>query len=264
MKITGKTAKSLNKVGLLWLTASLLLLVSCGPSDEAKAVDDMIIAIGEVSIDSEVAILDAETAYNALSVKDKEDVSSYETLLAAKNSYNKLKAADINSELKEVGKKKTITQKEVEELNIKVEELPEEIRDLVDEQLIKKATELRPVEKSAIVAVNSLMTTLKNKSSLHLYEATVKEGIGPNGEDMVMLRFSAANSLGVDIDGSECIDIDTTNWTTPAFSLASFYKYMSGEIADYKVKMTMLYAISEDEEISIDIDRIMKNLEIDL
>ena len=97
MKITGKTAKSLNKVGLLWLTASLLLLVSCGPSDEAKAVDDMIIAIGEVSIDSEVAILDAETAYNALSVKDKEDVSSYETLLAAKNSYNKLKAADINS-----------------------------------------------------------------------------------------------------------------------------------------------------------------------
>ena len=53
MKITGKTAKSLNKVGLLWLTASLLLLVSCGPSDEAKAVDDMIIAIGEVSIDSE-------------------------------------------------------------------------------------------------------------------------------------------------------------------------------------------------------------------
>ena len=44
----------------------LLSLCACGKSKEAQAVDDLILAIGEVSLESENAIENAESAYLAL------------------------------------------------------------------------------------------------------------------------------------------------------------------------------------------------------
>ena len=53
---------------LLWVLAAamMLSLAACGKSEAAKAVDDQIAAIGEVTLESEGAISEAEAAVDAL------------------------------------------------------------------------------------------------------------------------------------------------------------------------------------------------------
>ena len=53
---------------LLWVLAGamMLSLAACGKSEAAKAVDDQIAAIGEVTLESETAISEAEAAVDAL------------------------------------------------------------------------------------------------------------------------------------------------------------------------------------------------------
>ena len=67
-----------------------LLLTGCGKSKEAQAVDDQIVAIGEVSLESEELIVVAENAYSALSSDDKDSVEGYGKLKAAREEYDKL------------------------------------------------------------------------------------------------------------------------------------------------------------------------------
>lgn len=77
----------------LLLTLGLALgLVGCGKSDEVKAVESLIGAIGDVTIDSEPLIQTAQTAYDALSEKDKESVDNYTVLENANNALNQLYA----------------------------------------------------------------------------------------------------------------------------------------------------------------------------
>ena len=51
---------------------------------EAAQVDDLILSIGKVSLESDEAIVAAEEAYNALLDKDKADVEHYPELKEAK------------------------------------------------------------------------------------------------------------------------------------------------------------------------------------
>ena len=50
---------------LLWVLAGamMLSLAACGKSEAAKAVDDQIAAIGEVTLESETAIIEAEALW---------------------------------------------------------------------------------------------------------------------------------------------------------------------------------------------------------
>ena len=59
----------------------------------AKAVDDLIDAIGEVTVDSGDAITAARAAYDALTDTQKELVKNYEKLLAAEELYEELTAS---------------------------------------------------------------------------------------------------------------------------------------------------------------------------
>ena len=57
---------------LLLLSAILyIVIVGCGRSSATKAADDLISAIGTVSLNSGDAIISAEVAVNALSDKEK-------------------------------------------------------------------------------------------------------------------------------------------------------------------------------------------------
>ena len=71
-------------ISLLLALVLCLTLVACGKSEEASAVDEMILAIGEVSVNSKDDIKKAEDAYNALSEKDKKSVENYSLLADAK------------------------------------------------------------------------------------------------------------------------------------------------------------------------------------
>lgn len=66
-----------------------LSLCACGKSEEVNAVEEIITAIGEVSVDSKDAILKAEEAYNALSDADQGKVENYTILEEAKTALKK-------------------------------------------------------------------------------------------------------------------------------------------------------------------------------
>ena len=87
----------------LMILCLLLTLCSC-KSKEAQNVDDMILAIGEVSLESKSSITDAEKAYNALTDKDKESVEYYSLLTEAQKTIADLEekaAIEARIELKE-------------------------------------------------------------------------------------------------------------------------------------------------------------------
>ena len=62
-------------------------------NQSAQKVVDLIDAIGEVTLDSEKAIAEAEKAYEALSEKDQKLVTNYETLVKARETYEQMKEA---------------------------------------------------------------------------------------------------------------------------------------------------------------------------
>ena len=71
---------------LLWVLAGamMLSLAACGKSEAAKAVDDQIAAIGEVTLESETAISEAEAAVDALADEDREQLDNVDKLEQAR------------------------------------------------------------------------------------------------------------------------------------------------------------------------------------
>lgn len=68
-----------------------LVLCGCGKSAEAKLAEEYILTIGEVTLDSEEAIVVAEEAYNMLSEQEKEQIiDSAQVLSEARTIYDKL------------------------------------------------------------------------------------------------------------------------------------------------------------------------------
>jgi len=74
-------------VVLIMVLIMLVGLVGCGKSEEAKNVEAMIDAIGEVTKESGPAIIAAEDAYNDLSEEDKESIDNYSVLTDARENY---------------------------------------------------------------------------------------------------------------------------------------------------------------------------------
>lgn len=76
---------------LLIILMFSLILCSCGKSEEAKAVEAKIEAIGEIDLSKGTLIEEAEKAYAILRGEDKSDVKNYDDLKNMRESYNKLK-----------------------------------------------------------------------------------------------------------------------------------------------------------------------------
>lgn len=69
---------------VLLILALCLSLCACGKSKAVSNVESLIGAIGEVTVDSEAAVVEAEEAYNALTDKEKEEVENYADLVSAR------------------------------------------------------------------------------------------------------------------------------------------------------------------------------------
>lgn len=79
---------AMKQVLILALCAVMVLTLCACKSKQAKAVDEQILAIGEVTAESGDAITAAEEAYDALSDKDCTDVENYAVLTAAREQYD--------------------------------------------------------------------------------------------------------------------------------------------------------------------------------
>lgn len=83
----------MKKVLALMLAAALMLsLTACGSkkSDAAKAADEQILAIGEVTLESENQISAAEATVEALAEEDKEQLDNLNVLTEARSAYDTL------------------------------------------------------------------------------------------------------------------------------------------------------------------------------
>ncbi len=77
----------MKKFIVLFLALAMCLsLCACGKSKAVANVEELIEAIGEVTIDSESAIAAAEEAYSALPEKEKDKVNNYAVLTAAREN----------------------------------------------------------------------------------------------------------------------------------------------------------------------------------
>lgn len=79
----------MKKIFCFVILSIILLFCSC-QNREVRVVDDMILAIGTVTKESENQIKAARAAYDALDSKDKRDVENVSILIEAENSFAKL------------------------------------------------------------------------------------------------------------------------------------------------------------------------------
>lgn len=90
------------RIVLLVLTA-VFLFVACGKSEEAQRVDDLIASVGEISLDSEVRILEAEKAVSQLEEKEQKSLDNLALLQEARAKYNRLLVDNVESFITAIG-----------------------------------------------------------------------------------------------------------------------------------------------------------------
>lgn len=91
---------------LLVLVLSLGCVTGCsamGPDEDVQAVIEQIDAIGAVTDDSGPAISQVEAAYRSLDDKQKEKVENYDTLTAARDDYDTLRAKAVEDAINGIG-----------------------------------------------------------------------------------------------------------------------------------------------------------------
>lgn len=105
----------MKKLLLVMLSVMVMLsFAACGKSEAAQVTDDLIAAIGEVTLNSEAKIVAAEEALDSLSSDDKEQVENKATLIAARATYDELvqqekekeldqKAAEVEAVIAQIG-----------------------------------------------------------------------------------------------------------------------------------------------------------------
>lgn len=80
----------------------LLSLCACGKSKQAKAVEEQISAIGDVSLENEATVLSALENYNQLTDDEKKTVENYSVLESALNTIDTLNQEKIETELETI------------------------------------------------------------------------------------------------------------------------------------------------------------------
>jgi hypothetical protein len=77
-------------IALILVLALCLSFAGCGKSEAAKHVDEMILTIGTVTLDSESSVKAAEAAYEALTQEQKDELENHAILVAARASLDDL------------------------------------------------------------------------------------------------------------------------------------------------------------------------------
>ena len=80
----------MKKYSILLLALMMCFVLTACKSEAAKNADNLISEIGEVTLDSESKIVEAEKAVAALEEKDKEQIEYEQVLLDARFQYDEL------------------------------------------------------------------------------------------------------------------------------------------------------------------------------
>lgn len=112
-----------------------LNLCSCGKSEAAQNVDNLISSIGEVTLDSEVKIIEAEKAVDALEDKDSKQLENLATLEAARSTYDTLvleaEAAEIDAAINNIPEVSIENKDAIAKVRKMYDSSSKEVKDLV-------------------------------------------------------------------------------------------------------------------------------------
>lgn len=102
------------KKGLFLLLALVMMLslTACGKSEAVANVEELISAIGEVSLESKSAIDSAQQAFDALTEEEKAEVENYFVLVESQNSFKQLEELEEQRLIEEKEKAKLAYGKE--------------------------------------------------------------------------------------------------------------------------------------------------------
>lgn len=87
-------------ISLILAIAMCLLLCACGKSGAVLKVEELISAIGEVSLESKSAIESAQEAFNALTEEEKAEVENYSVLVESHDAFKQLEAKEVYENIK--------------------------------------------------------------------------------------------------------------------------------------------------------------------
>ena len=252
----------------------MLFLVGC-KSKAAKEVETLISNIGEVSLESEDAILQAEEYYETLTDSQKDQVETYKTLVDARKQYDALveekkqaeELAAFEEKANELAGQTVKKQADIDEINKLYEALNDNQKSqLSDPELLSKAIELTDYEKAAVGAVQQLRGQLKNQDSLELSQVNVRIG-GENttAAYYVLIKYSATNSFGAALDDTTCIDV-TEDFSSLFWEMTRLFSRLGANADVDKQDMTIynLYLHDSTDEMEVDCERIMENIDVDL
>lgn len=86
----------------LWLL-TLLLLTSCSKSEEAQEIDDMILSLGTITLESEFAIMEMENIIIILDPSIKKELDYLDILVKAREDYSQLCIDVVEQAISEIG-----------------------------------------------------------------------------------------------------------------------------------------------------------------
>ena len=105
-------------ISLVLAIVICFVLCACGKSEAVVKVEELISAIGEVSLESKNAIESAQEAFNALPEEEKAEVENYYVLVESHDTFKQLEAIEEQRLLEEAEEAKKANAKEAYE-NIK-------------------------------------------------------------------------------------------------------------------------------------------------
>ena len=150
----------------------------CFKSEEAQAVDDMILSIGEITLESRDAIRRAEKAVRELSEEDKKQLDELELLETHRATYNSLLVEDVENKIEKIGTVKIDNKTPIRRARTDYDRLTNELKDKVKnyDVLVAAEAELSSLEtKNVIRLIDEIgNVTLKSEKAIKKAENAYK------------------------------------------------------------------------------------------
>lgn len=217
---------------LLVLLLSFVLMISlysCGKSDAAQAVDEMISSIGIVNENSKDAIEEAEAAWEKLSDSEKKSLENFPQLEEAKATYNELMANQAITAINWIGAVNEYSWNDIQNARQIYDNLTE-----AEKQLVSNYSELTLAEEQYTeIKVGPIEKQIEELGNFNEFGDTLPDGFAD--------AVDAANKVYEELD--EVFKNKVSNYN----KLVEATKYLS----DYRVNHLIAYIDENLSEVSL-------------
>ncbi len=251
-------------VAIVAVVIVVLVVIFGSSGNPSKQATKLINAIGEVTEESEDAIVEAEKFYDTLTEGQKDEVNNYKVLVDAREKFNQIQAeknsaqveTQLNQKISSIASAKVKKQSDIDEIMNMYNSLPADKQSSFSSK-ISEVEALTEYEEKAKIAVNALKSMLKDSGSLVVHSISVGKGTSKALSPFyVYLDYSANNSFGGTKDDSTTIDITTAN-------VAGWWEMnhlFGGNNAETELNLYNDWLNNCTEKEDVDVERIMNNL----